>query len=314
MKAAFGLCLAGVLIASAARAFEPISLPETAESTYGASDAPASLSLPVGVFDGSLPMREVEGEVRQRAWRIPAPSLSTLSIVQGVRSDLELAGYDTILDCSAQSCGGFDFRFGLPVLPAPSMSVDLFDFRVLTATRSAAGAEELVFVLVSRGRNDRYIQISEVVVSSDAQGVAPGSDPEAAAPPEPSEPVPDIIARLRSAGRVVLRDLEFASGADGLNDRVYPSLEALAAFLKEDPSHVVALVGHTDAVGSLDVNTALSRQRAAAVRQRLISRHGVSGGQVSAHGVGYLAPVAPNRTQTGREANRRVEAVLLGAE
>ena len=50
------------------------------------------------------------------------------------------------------------------------------------------------------------------------------------------------------------------------------------------------------------------------MRTRLISAHGVPGAQVSAHGVGYLAPVASNLDDTGREANRRVEVVLLAAE
>jgi OOP family OmpA-OmpF porin len=39
--------------------------------------------------------------------------------------------------------------------------------------------------------------------------------------------------------------------------------------------------------------------------------HGVDGTRLEAHGVGFLAPVAPNTTPGGREANRRVEAVLL---
>ena len=35
---------------------------------------------------------------------------------------------------------------------------------------------------------------------------------------------------------------------------------------------------------------------------------------MAADGAGYLAPVASNLTQDGREANRRIEAVLLEAE
>ena len=47
------------------------------------------------------------------------------------------------------------------------------------------------------------------------------------------------------------------------------------------------------------------------LRERLIARHGVDGAQVTADGVGYLAPRATNRTEEGRARNRRVEVMLL---
>jgi OOP family OmpA-OmpF porin len=73
----------------------------------------------------------------------------------------------------------------------------------------------------------------------------------------------------------------------------------------------VALVGHTDATGSLDANIALSRKRAASVKDRLVRAYGIAVSRLDAEGMGYLAPIASNLTQAGRDANRRVEAVLL---
>ena len=84
--------------------------------------------------------------------------------------------------------------------------------------------------------------------------------------------------------------------------------------LKAEPDLRVALVGHTDAVGSLDANTALSRRRAEAVRDRLVQSYDVAPGRVEAQGAGYLAPRASNLTEAGREQNRRVEVVVLSAE
>ena len=91
----------------------------------------------------------------------------------------------------------------------------------------------------------------------------------------------------------------------------FASVQSLADFLLAHPDISVAVVGHTDSVGSQDINIALSRQRAAAVRQRLIDAYDVDPAQVQAEGMGYLAPVASNLTAEGRELNRRVEAVLL---
>ncbi|WP_375174382.1 OmpA family protein [Pseudooceanicola sp.] len=319
------------MLASAARAFEPESLPEAAIATHDTREAPASLSLPVGTYDGTLPMLEVEGALHTRAWRIPSTTLSSLRIVQGLRVDLAEAGYEIILDCDTQACGGFDFRFGLTVLPAPEMNVDLFDFRVITAERENARGPEYVYLLVSRGRSNRFVQLMELVTAT--AGTAPTSDaaptPDAAPVPSrgpdaprtppasgasPDDRVPVLIGALTTSGHVVLSDLDFASGAGALSDRSYPSLEALAEYLKGNPARVIAVVGHTDSVGSLEANVALSKRRAEAVRARLVTRYGVPGAQVQAQGAGYMAPVASNLTAEGREANRRVEAVLLSGE
>ena len=110
---------------------------------------------------------------------------------------------------------------------------------------------------------------------------------------------------------MVLRGLDFASGEAVLGPGPHADLAALAAFLAQDPETRIALVGHTDNVGALDANIALSQARAEAVRARLIADHGVDGARVEARGVGYLAPVAANDTSEGREINRRVEVVLL---
>jgi len=99
-----------------------------------------------------------------------------------------------------------------------------------------------------------------------------------------------------------------------LGDAGAGALERLAAFLKDQPTVRIALVGHTDSVGSLQPNIALSRSRAAAVRDRLIEIYDIPPAQIEAEGMGYLAPVASNLTAQGREDNRRVEAVLLSRD
>ena len=77
-----------------------------------------------------------------------------------------------------------------------------------------------------------------------------------------------------------------------------------------NPDKIVALVGHTDASGSLVANIALSERRAELVRQALIDRYSVEEARLTSEGVGYLAPRAPNQTEEGRQKNRRVEAIV----
>ncbi len=71
-----------------------------------------------------------------------------------------------------------------------------------------------------------------------------------------------------------------------------------------------ALVGHTDASGSLAANIALSERRAEAVAEVLVSTHGADSNRVAAKGVGFLAPRATNQTEDGRQKNRRVEVIV----
>jgi OOP family OmpA-OmpF porin len=108
----------------------------------------------------------------------------------------------------------------------------------------------------------------------------------------------------------VLEDLEFASGSASLSEVDYASLAAVAAWLKANPGTTIALVGHTDASGSLTANIALSERRAKAVAQVLIDRYGAERARVAAEGVGFLAPRATNQSEEGRQKNRRVEVIV----
>jgi OOP family OmpA-OmpF porin len=112
----------------------------------------------------------------------------------------------------------------------------------------------------------------------------------------------------------VLADLDFPSGETDLPEDRYASLAALASFLEANPGTTVALVGHTDAVGGAEGNIAISRSRAESARALLTARYGADPGRVEAFGMGYFAPVASNATPEGREANRRVEAVVTSTE
>ena len=120
-----------------------------------------------------------------------------------------------------------------------------------------------------------------------------------------------LTATLEADGRAVLPDLDFPTGTSALAAGEYASLDLLAGYLRDNPALRVALVGHTDTDGSLDGNIALSKRRARSVMDRLVEVHGVPRRQLTAEGMGYLAPIANNLSAAGREANRRVEVIIL---
>lgn len=69
------------------------------------------------------------------------------------------------------------------------------------------------------------------------------------------------------------------------------------------------VVGHTDNVGTLSSNMDLSKRRADAVVNVLVSKYGIDAKRLYAAGVGPLSPVVANKIEKGRAKNRRVELV-----
>ena len=301
------VCLA---LATPAGAVE-LSLPQSARQTVTRNTAPDIYTAPISPFqDGALETVTVEGTVARSAWRIDALSLTPLQVLRPLRSQLEAAGYQIVLDCSAVSCGGFDFRFAVETLPGPNMYVNIRAYQYVTAIKGPlADPTDVVTVFASTASSSAYVQIIQAGAAS-AQ-----SDPVANAQPAPIDVGENgLAANLLERGHVVLSGLDFTSGTAALGDSSIGALAGLATFLKEQPTLRIVLVGHTDSDGGLDPNIALSRNRAGAVRQRLLEKYDIPPAQVEAQGVGYLAPVASNLTAQGREANRRVEAVLLSQD
>ena len=287
-----------------------LSVPGNAKLTHEKLTNPGSYALPVAPYtDGALPVSEVEGAVLRQAWKIEQSGMTSLQIIRPLQEQLAAAGYQVLLDCGGQACGGFDFRFNTSVLEPPFLYVDLFDFRFLSARKEGAAGDEVISVLASQTGAVAYVQIIRVTSGQKSLTVRPsGTQPEGNGSPVQDLPLAESLVKN---GHVILEDLNFESGSASLGGGNYASLEALAEFLLEDANRRVALVGHTDAVGSLDRNTALSRERARSVLARLVEDYSVPAAQLDAEGVGYLSPIAPNSSPAGRDTNRRVEAVLL---
>ena len=114
---------------------------------------------------------------------------------------------------------------------------------------------------------------------------------------------------LAATGHVEVPGIYFDTGKSELKAESDAALAEIAKLLKADPALKVFVVGHTDNVASLDLNTRLSQARAEAVVQALVAKHGIAAGRLAGRGVGPLAPVASNDAEEGRAKNRRVELV-----
>lgn len=87
-------------------------------------------------------------------------------------------------------------------------------------------------------------------------------------------------------------------------------LDNAAALLQSQERVVVEVAGHTDSVGTEAYNQGLSERRANSVKDYLTSK-GVKASRLTARGYGEVQPVASNDTDAGRQANRRVELIVL---
>ena len=267
----------------------------------------AQYALPTGAWDGTIPTRPIEGPMVQQAWRIDAAGLSTLQLLRPLREQLLNQGYEVIFECATDACGGFDFRFETPTLRPPALQVNLADFRFLSAWK--ADGNVAISLLVSQTGSAGYVQVTRVGAAAQEEIRAEG------APARARLPFADgaIAAALDAQGYAVLSGLTFATGSSQLEVGENAALQELADYLADNPGITIALVGHTDAEGSLDGNIALSKRRAGSVLERLVSNYNVPRAQLDAQGMGYLSPIANNLTQEGRDANRRVEVIVTSA-
>lgn len=307
------LLLASALFLGAeASAQRALSLPPGSQPLAQRDTALGRYQLPLGPYQsGAVPSRSVEGRIQRHTWRLNGESTS-LQILSPLRSQLKADGYEITFQCEDRLCGGFDFRFGIEVIPAPDMVVSIGDYQFLTAEKD----DVVRTVLVSRAGSASYVQI--VTVLSGAEDlVAPLVTESPVDPVQPEVILADDISKktletaFETLGRAVLPGVDFQSGSADLAQKQMPSVAALADFMQRLPSARVLIVGHTDTDGALEANLTLSQRRAAAVKQILISDYEIAPERLSVAGAGYLSPIASNTTAAGREMNRRVEAVLL---
>ncbi len=110
---------------------------------------------------------------------------------------------------------------------------------------------------------------------------------------------------------VNMSDVLFDTGSSTLKPATREKLAKISGIVLAHPGLSLQIEGHTDSVGSDQMNQQLSERRADSVRDFLIEQ-GVAGSSVTAKGFGKTQPVASNDTPEGRQKNRRVELVVNG--
>lgn len=109
---------------------------------------------------------------------------------------------------------------------------------------------------------------------------------------------------------MAVKNLEYETSKDIIEESSKSSLNTLADKLKQKGEWNLLLSGHTDNVGDDDANMILSKNRAEAVKNYFISK-GIDENRIKVNYFGETKPIADNSTSEGRQKNRRVEFVIV---
>ncbi|OJY24659.1 MAG: hypothetical protein BGO98_18630 [Myxococcales bacterium 68-20] len=105
--------------------------------------------------------------------------------------------------------------------------------------------------------------------------------------------------------------VQFATNSDAILPASDPLLDDIVDAFKENPQiKKVEIQGHASSEGDANRNKTLSNLRAKAVMAALAAK-GVEPSRMTAKGYGIEKPIADNKTEEGREKNRRVEFLII---
>ncbi|MGI9502374.1 MAG: OmpA family protein, partial [Geminicoccaceae bacterium] len=116
---------------------------------------------------------------------------------------------------------------------------------------------------------------------------------------------------LRGLSMTVPGELLFAVNSEQIEPAAFDALSNVARLVNLYDQRDVLIVGHTDAVGDAGYNQRLSERRAELVREFFVENFEISAERLQIEGKGEQEPINTNATADGRNANRRVEVVIL---
>lgn len=111
----------------------------------------------------------------------------------------------------------------------------------------------------------------------------------------------------QKGGRARIYGIHFDVASARIQPQSQATIREIAAVLRDNPAWNMRIEGYTDSDGGAAYNLALSRRRAQAVVNDLVSHYGIARRRLTAYGYGLSHPVASNATDAGKALNRRVE-------
>lgn len=165
--------------------------------------------------------------------------------------------------------------------------------------------------------------VESMEIAEPASAPASVSEAVAVVSPEPApvtvavEPVmtPAVFRLIRRMGdfkNFVVDSIVFEldkTAFRGVDHLVF--LDTLGSALQAKPDLRIRLESHTDGLGDPNFNRQLTEQRSALLKQYIVSKYNIDPSRIETAGYGGDRPLLPNINRKNREANRRVELVVI---
>jgi OOP family OmpA-OmpF porin len=152
-----------------------------------------------------------------------------------------------------------------------------------------------------------------IALANEAKAKANALCPPKAAMLPPEEPLLPIPATEPGPGRYkycITLQTEFDVDKADIRPEYREEMVKVADFMKQYPTTTAIIEGHTDNIGTAQHNLDLSLKRAESVVNHLVQNYGIDRSRLVAAGYGSSRPIADNATETGRQTNRRIEAII----
>lgn len=238
---------------------------------------------------------------------------SPLEVIRNYQEALEIANFEKLYSCSTDECGNqrlFSNRLiykqgttlgdkGLISSKAFVAPSNLY-FAVYKGSRD--GLDIYVVLMSANSGLNSYDMDGKTVLLLDVIETTPMDKGQISAE--------EVEKGMDKSGFARFYHILFDFDSDVIKEGSEFELDVMADYIRNHPDQELYIVGHTDNVGSLKFNLDLSERRAKAVLTELIEKYGISSQNLTAKGVGSLAPVTNNKNDLGRAKNRRVELVV----
>lgn len=244
---------------------------------------------------------KLEGKTTKITYYL-AEDRSTLEVIKNYENEMKSSGFEILFSCSNEDCGGREFNHAVHKYDT-KFGDNYYDQRYLAGKLTSDQGDLYVSLYViknttggGKDRNHIYTQLDVIEVAAMQEGMVK-VDADA------------MKEEIFETGSISIYGIYFDFDKADIKPESADAIAEIAKLLNDNPNLNLFIVGHTDNKGNLDYNLDLSRKRAKAVVNELVSNHGINSSRITPKGLGFLAPVATNRNEEGRANNRRVELV-----
>jgi outer membrane protein OmpA-like peptidoglycan-associated protein len=224
--------------------------------------------------------------------------VSTLKVFENYKQALTKAGFTVLQKCELTECGDASVaeKFGAKISVEDSVYNSYRKpYYVLAKKASDTGD---IYVSLFVGGYENEVSVQQIILQQ--KGVKTGLIKVDA---------DGLKQQIDADGKALIYGIYFDTGKSAVKPESKPTLDAIAQLLTKNKDLLLYVVGHTDDTGAGAANVELSRQRAAAVVNELVTSYKIPAARLQAQGVGPYAPAGNNTNDAGKQKNRRVELV-----